>query len=79
MKITFDDNWIFTVGEDGVIVWYEIKDKDAKIKRDQIGFAEEFLIQREKYKKKIKEIEELRFRVKFNLKKLKYENNLLKI
>ena len=35
LKVTFDDNYVFSTGEDGVICIYDIKDRDAKIKRDK--------------------------------------------
>jgi len=48
MKVSFDDNYIFTVGEEGAVIIYEVKDKDSKIKLDKEGltvqFAEEFLV-----------------------------------
>ena len=79
IRVTFDDSYVFTVGEDGLLIIYEIKDKvtywyfihlkykhlskEGKLKRDKEGvgihFSEEFLISKQKYKKKIKKIEDL--------------------
>ena len=62
--MSFDDNYVFTVGNDCALIIYEIKDKEAKIKIDKDGmgmqFAEEFLIPKESYKKKINKIEKLK-------------------
>lgn len=54
IKVTFDDNYVFSVGEDGVFIVYTINDNNVKIKRDKEGvnaFADEFLMQRDKYKR----------------------------
>ena len=63
IKITFDDQYIFTAGEDGMLIIYEIRDKEGKIKRDKEGsgihFSEEFLISKLKYLKKMRNIDEL--------------------
>lgn len=29
MKITFDDNYMFTTGNDGCLIIYEVRDKDS--------------------------------------------------
>ncbi len=63
IRITFDDSYIFTAGEDGLLIIYEIRDKEGKMKREKDGsgihFSEEFLISKVKYLKKIKNIEDL--------------------
>jgi WD40 repeat protein len=63
-KITFDDSQLFTVGLDGSIVIYQLTDEAFKVKLDKDGlgpqFMDEFLIPREKYKKKILKIDRLR-------------------
>ena len=61
MKVTFDDNYIFTTGTDGCLIMYENKDKESKIKLDKdnlpMQFAEEFLMKREEYSKEKNEID----------------------
>jgi len=56
MCVTFDDSFVFTAGNDGTIVIYEIMDKEMRIKIDKEGigmqFAEEFLMPRETYNEK---------------------------
>lgn len=37
MKISNDDNFCFSAGEDGSLVIYSINDKDSKIRRDKEG------------------------------------------
>lgn len=48
MKVSFDDNYLFTASSDRTLIIYEIKDKDAKVRldKDNIGysFSEEFLM-----------------------------------
>ena len=49
IRITFDDTYIFTAGQDGSLIIYEIRDKDFRsLKREKEGyglpFAEEILI-----------------------------------
>jgi len=48
---------------DGILIIYEIRDKEGKLKRDKDGvgvnFSEEFLISKKDYLKKIKKIEDL--------------------
>ena len=50
LAISFDDNYIFTAGEDGTLVIYENQQRENKIKLDKDGMgmapAEEFLMQR---------------------------------
>lgn len=69
-NITFDDNWLFTAGLDGAIVIYQLQDESLRVKLDKDGmgpmFADEFLIPRDKYKKKIVKIERLRMDVFYN-------------
>lgn len=49
IRITFDDSYIFSAGQDGALIIYEIKDKDNRsLKKEKEGyglpFAEEILI-----------------------------------
>lgn len=65
IKVSFDDNYIFTTGEDGVLIIYENKFRDSKIKSldkegSSLQFAEEFLIPREMYNEQKRDIEKLR-------------------
>ncbi len=64
LKVSFDDNYIFSAGDDGAIIIYEVKEKDAKIKLDKDGsgmqFADEFLMSRDKYSEELKIIEDLK-------------------
>ena len=53
LKVSFDDNYLFTAGQDGTIIIYENNYKKTKIQIDKEGmgmqFAEEFLIPRDQY------------------------------
>ena len=64
LRITFDDNYLFTIGLDGSIIIYQITEDQYKVKLDKDGmgtqFTDEFLIPREKYKKKIMKIDRMR-------------------
>jgi hypothetical protein len=35
IRTTFDDNFVFSAGKDGLLVIYEIVEKEFKIKRDK--------------------------------------------
>jgi len=63
LRVTFDDSYVFTAGEDGMLIIFEIKDKESKLKREKEGtgiqFSEEFLMSQQRYMKKIKNIEDL--------------------
>ena len=37
MKVSFDDGYLFTTGEDGALVIYENKDESSRIKLDKEG------------------------------------------
>lgn len=53
MKVSFDDNYLFTASKDSTIIIYEIKDKEAKVRLDKDGlgmqFSEEFLMAQDEY------------------------------
>ena len=70
LKVTFDDNFIFTAGDDGTLIIYENKEKDSKIKLDKEGIgmppAEEFLIPREFYNDSKREIDKIKAKVHYN-------------
>jgi hypothetical protein len=40
LAVCYDDNSIFTAGEDGSFVVYEVKDKDCRIKTEILDPAE---------------------------------------
>lgn len=49
MRITSDDQFLITAGRDGVIIVYEIKDKDARGMKLKDGYskaAEEIIVTR---------------------------------
>jgi len=50
MRVSFDQNYLFTTGVDGVFCIFEIKDKDPKFKKEkeqvQIPDSTEILIQK---------------------------------
>lgn len=52
MRISFDNNFLFTAGKDGTLMIYDIKDRDPRggvIKRDFGGvlqFSEEILTEK---------------------------------
>ena len=66
--ISNDDSYLFSIGEDCNLIVYELKDKDSKVKRDKESFgmlmSEEYLYDRDKYKRKQKTIEALNQKVK---------------
>ena len=43
IRITFDDSYIFTAGEDGLLIIYEIRDKEGKMKREKVDFESFFV------------------------------------
>jgi len=79
MKISYNDDYLFTVGEDGLLVVYEVSDKEAQSKREKEGseaeYAEDFLISKDyyvglktkidKYERKLKE-QDITNKIKFN-------------
>jgi hypothetical protein len=52
MRISFDNNYLFTVGRDGTLIIHEIKDKDPRggvIKREfekVLGWSEDILTEK---------------------------------
>lgn len=50
LRISFDNNFLFSSGQDGLFAIFEIKDKDPKLKKDketsQVIMSEEILIQK---------------------------------
>ena len=49
MKLTYDNNQLFTVGEDGALIIHEVKDRDPKNKgkeREILPFADEILTEK---------------------------------
>jgi WD40 repeat protein len=64
LRISYDDSFIFTVGQDGCLIIYEIKDRDHRsLKRDKDGvglaFAEEILITKSEIEDLNKQIDHL--------------------
>jgi len=70
MKLSHHDDYLFTIGDDGLLVVYEVYDKEAQDKREKEGeaeYAEDYLIsidaymqlknKIEKYERKLKEQE----------------------
>ena len=55
MKITFDDQYLITVGEDASILLWKIQDKEGRgLKRDkEVGWAEEILITKSDLEEKV--------------------------
>lgn len=46
MRISYDDNYLFSVGTDGSLFCYKVTDKDGRAYRKDkdVGFAEEVLV-----------------------------------
>jgi len=55
MKITYDDQYLITVGEDASIILWKIQDKEGRgLKRDkEVGWAEEILITKSDLEEKV--------------------------
>ena len=55
MKITYDDQYLVTVSEDGCVMIWKIQDKEGRgLKRDkEVGFAEEILITKSDLEEKV--------------------------
>merc|ERR1719494_598157 len=72
MRMSFDDQYLFTVGEDACLYIYKATDKDGRsLKRDkEVGFAEEILITKSDLEEKNALMAELKTRVE----ELKMEN-----
>lgn len=72
MKITYDDQFLITVGEDACVVIWKIQDKEGRgLKRDkEVGYAEEILITKSDLEEKNAMMAELKTRVE----ELKMEN-----
>jgi hypothetical protein len=60
MVVSFDDNCIFSVGEDGEFICYELKDKEVKNKVEMPDLSEEFLYSKQKLIGQKKLLEELK-------------------
>eukprot|EP00051_Salpingoeca_urceolata_P005695 m.76025 g.76025 ORF g.76025 m.76025 type:complete len:1203 (+) comp14501_c0_seq2:245-3853(+) len=58
-----DDQYLFTVGEDGVLLTFQINDKEGRAKSKDIPFAEEILITKSDLDEKNDTMSELRTRV----------------
>lgn len=80
LKVSFDDNYVFTTGLDFSLIVYQISEEGYKIKLDKDGmgstYAEEFLMQREIYKKKVATIEKLKAEIKEHEIKQKIKSNM---
>lgn len=64
MRISYDDNYLFTVGLDGCICVFEIRDKEARsIKRDKegagISYGDEIIIKKQEVENLTSTIEEI--------------------
>ena len=70
MAMSYDDQYLFSVGEDGCIFMYKIDDKDQLKHGREFPFAEEVLITRAELEEKTNYINELKSRVE----ELKLEN-----
>ncbi|XP_006503434.1 cilia- and flagella-associated protein 57 isoform X1 [Mus musculus] len=72
MLLTFDDQFLLTVGEDGCLFTWKVFDKDGRgIKRErEVGFAEEVLVTKTDMEEKAQIMLELKTRVE----ELKMEN-----
>jgi hypothetical protein len=49
MRLSYDNNQLFSVGKDGCIIIYDVKDKDPKGKqkiRETLAFSEEILTEK---------------------------------
>ena len=55
MRITYDDQCLITVSEDGVLMIWKISDKEGRgLKRDkEVGYAEEILITKSDLEEKV--------------------------
>jgi hypothetical protein len=56
MLLTFDDQFLLTVGEDGCLFTWKVFDKDGRgIKRErEVGFAEEVLVTKTDMEEKVR-------------------------
>uniref|UniRef100_A0A0B7A6G0 Cilia- and flagella-associated protein 57 n=1 Tax=Arion vulgaris TaxID=1028688 RepID=A0A0B7A6G0_9EUPU len=72
MKITYDDQYLVTIGDDASIILWKIQDKEGRgLKRDkEIGYAEEILITKSDLEEKNSTVADLNSRVE----ELKMEN-----
>ncbi len=61
LAVTHDHKYLFSAGEDGVLIIYELKDRVGLKKEQQqpMAFSEEFFVQRSKYYQQIQLIEKL--------------------
>ncbi|CAD8184061.1 unnamed protein product [Paramecium octaurelia] len=71
MKVSYDDSYVFTASYDNSLIIYDVKDQSSKIEFKDGGqaygvqaYADEFLMQRDQYKKKIAKIEDLKQKIK---------------
>ena len=50
MRLTYDNNHLFTVGEDGCLIIHDVKDRDPKSKgkeREILPYADEILTEKQ--------------------------------
>jgi hypothetical protein len=75
LAITYDDMYVFTGGNDGMLVTYEVKDKEFKVKMDSMDPTEYFLIPKHNYVDKKEALEAARRKKALeNEKKIKARN-----
>lgn len=55
MRISYDDQYLFSVGDDGMLFIFKIVDRESRmLKREkEIGYAEEVLITRSDLEEKV--------------------------
>jgi hypothetical protein len=67
MRITYDDKYIFSVGQDGCLFMFELTDKDVKSNRGKesysIQFSEEILVTRVEEEEKKKELQSVQNKI----------------
>ena len=62
MRLTYDNNQLFTVGEDGALIIHDVKDRDPKSKgkeRDILPYADEILTEKQEIEQQEQEREQL--------------------
>lgn len=60
LSVCYDDNYVFSTGEDGSFVVYEVRDKDCKVKTEILDPSEEFLYAKSKLRTQKALLDELR-------------------
>lgn len=67
MRITYDDKYVFSIGQDGCLFMFELIDKDVKSNRGKetysIPFSEEILVTKVEEEEKKKELQTVKNKI----------------